>query len=172
MPESTPVQPDTHPDATHAPDEPQLVPVSESIRYRRRAQAAEQQLTDLQKAMAAMEQQLQDANQTITSLERRQRIDAMLLESDAIDIEAARLLTEAAVEGMPEHDVREVIDDLRRHKPYLFAQHRPAALAMPAQQHDDPVTAPLERAATQAKSTGHRQDLLTYLRLRRSPGAA
>jgi predicted nucleic acid-binding Zn-ribbon protein len=165
MPDQLPTQPDTPP----TPDDtPQLVPVAESIRYRRRAQAAEQQLVDLQQAMTDMEQQLQDANQTITSLERRQRIDAMLLEADAIDIEAARLLTEAAVAEMPDRDVSEAIEDLRQHKPYLFAQHTPAALTMPAQPHEETAT-PLNRAASQAKSTGHRQDLLAYLRLRRAP---
>jgi hypothetical protein len=150
-------------------EQDRLVPVAEAIRYRKRAQSAEQQLEGLQAQLEQAQQRFEQAEQAIDSLERKQRIDALLAEADAIDIDAARLLTEAAVQSMDEPDVAEAVDDLRRHKPFLF---HPAAsgaegLALTPQieGHDDP----LAQAAEQAQHSGDRRDLLRYLRLRRRP---
>lgn len=150
-------------------DQDRLVPVTEAIRYRKRAQAAEQQLTGLQDQLDQAQQRVEQAEQTIQSLERRQRIDALLAEADAIDMDAARLLTEAAVQSMDEPDVTEAVEDLRRHKPYLFhpdsSQAEGLALAPQIEGLDDP----LAQAAEQAQHSGDRRDLLRYLRLRRRP---
>ena len=93
----------------------------------------------------------------------------MLAEADAIDIDAARLLTEAAVQSMDEPDVTEAVEDLRRHKPFLFhpdsSEADGLALAPMIEGHDDP----LAQAAEQAQHSGDRRDLLRYLRLRRRP---
>lgn len=150
-------------------EQDKLVPVTEAIRYRKRAQAAEQQLEGLQAQLTQAQQRFEQAEQTIDSLERRQRIDALLAEADAIDIDAARLLTEAAVQSMDEPDVAEAVDDLRRHKPFLFHPDSSSAdglaLAPQIEGHDDP----LAQAAEQAQHSGDRRDLLRYLRLRRRP---
>ena len=151
------------------PEQDKLVPVTEAIRYRKRAQAAEQQLEGLQAQLTEAQQRAEQAEQTITSLERRQRIDALLAEADAIDLDAARLLTEAAVQQMDEPDVTEAVQDLRRHKPYLFhpdsSDAQGLALAPVIEGADDP----LAQAAEQAQHSGDRRDLLRYLRLRRRP---
>lgn len=146
-----------------------MVPVNEAIRYRKRAQSAEQQLADLQAQLDQTRQQYEQAEQTISSLERRQRIDSLLAEADAIDIEAARLLTEVAVQSMQDPDIAEAVEDLRRHKPYLFHKEHdePGGLAL-APRHDG-LDDPLARAAEQAQHSGDRRDLLRYLRLRRRP---
>jgi len=150
-------------------EQDKLVPVAEAIRYRKRAQSAEQQLGDLQAQLTEAQQRFEQAEQTIDSLERRQRIDALLAEADAIDIDAARLLTEAAVQTMEEPDVDEAVQDLRRHKPYLFhpdaSGAQGLALAPQIEGQDDP----LAQAAEQAQHSGDRRDLLRYLRLRRRP---
>lgn len=142
-----------------------LVPVTEAIRYRKRAQAAEQQLGDLTTQLESLQGQLTSAHQTVEQLERRQKIDALLAESDAIDIEAARLLTEKIVTDMDEPDVAEAVDDLRRHKPYLFRQQLAMGTAMAARIENEPDVA--DQAAQQAMTTGSRRDLLQYLRMRR-----
>jgi chromosome segregation ATPase len=162
------IQPKEEP--TEAPaEQDKLVPVTEAIRYRKRAQAAEQQLGDLQAQLNEAQQRFEQAEQTIDSLERRQRIDALLAEADAIDVDAARLLTEAAVQTMDEPDVAEAVQDLRRHKPYLFHPDSTSsdglALAPQIEGNDDP----LAQAAEQAQHSGDRRDLLRYLRLRRRP---
>lgn len=144
-----------------------LVPVSEAIRYRKRAQTAEQQLEQINEELGAMRAKLDEANRAVTSLERRQKVDALLMESDAIDLEAARLLTEQAVLQMDEPDIEMAVEDLRRHKPYLFRRRRdPDDSAMAPSIHH-PGHDPAEQAAEQAARTGDRRDLLRYLRLRR-----
>lgn len=127
---------------------------------------------DLQSQLAAARRELDEARETITKLERRQKIDALLAESEAIDTDVARLLTEVTVDGMDVPDVRLAVDDLRKHKPYLFRRAAakaqsaaPAARAMPARDGDD--ASPESLAHEQARSTGLRADLLRYLRLKR-----
>ena len=100
-------------------------------------------------------------------MERQQKIDRLLAESEAIDLEAARLLTEAAVEEMEEPDVEAVVEDLRRHKPYLFRQRGPVRLAMGARTRAGSQER-AEDAAREASMSGNRRDLLRYLRLRRA----
>ncbi|MEX1017518.1 MAG: hypothetical protein WDZ31_12315 [Phycisphaeraceae bacterium] len=153
-------------DADAARDDKQ-VPVSEAIRYRKRAQAAEQQLGDVQSQMQGLQAQLDEAQQTVRHLERRQSIDSLLAESEAIDLDAARLLTERAVLEMDEPDVKAAVADLRRHKPYLFRRRTSeghGAMAPRVGEDDVPVA---EDLAQRAAVSGDRRDLLRYLRLRR-----
>lgn len=151
------------------PDEPgKLVPVTEAIRYRKRAQTAERELEEIKGRLQDLQDEAEQARETVTRLERRQQIDALLADTGAVDLEVARLLTEAAVEQMDDADVRLAIDDLRRAKPYLFRHATAAsAAAMPAKQSDGPVRR-AEEAAESARSSGDRRELLRYLRLRRS----
>lgn len=147
-----------------------LVPVSEAIRYRKRAQAAEQQVSKLDQHLSELREQLSEARDTITSLDRRQAIDQHLAQADTIDIEAARLLTEIAVEQMADPDVAQAVAELRRNKPYLFRRQDGPATPMPAR--GDVVQTQADHAAQEAAVTGDRRDLLRYLRLRRSSEAS
>ncbi len=132
-----------------------------------RGDMATQAAADLDNQLTLLRQQLADARTTIVALERRQKIDALLAEQETVDMEVARLLTEAAVSRMSAPDVKLAIDDLRRHKPYLF-RHRGAGragvmgarVATPALSRDE--------AAQRAAVSGDRRDLLSYLRLRRT----
>lgn len=143
-----------------------LVPVSEAIRYRRRAQAAEQGANDLKGEIQDTRVELEQARQSILQLERRQKIDELLVDSEVVDLEVARLLTEVAVEMMDEPDVKMAIDDLKRHKPYLFTTRGTEGSFMAARlrgsSHHE-----VEQAAGCAAISGDRRDLLRYLRLRR-----
>jgi len=156
------------PDLTTDDGTDKLVPVTEAIRYRRRAQQAEQRLNDLERELGELRSAYDASQETITALERRERIDALLTESDTVDLEATRLLTEVAVAGMDEPDVASAVADLRRHKPYLFdrgAAGLPSAMG-PREPGCEPD--PAAEAADEARQTGDRRDLLRYLRLRRS----
>lgn len=126
----------------------------------------EQELVELRERFAALQSRLDESQQTITALERRQKIDALLAASDAIDPDAARLLTEITVAQMDEPDVAAAVEDLRRHKPYLF-RHRQAS---PGSAMSPRLESPAahEHAADHAAATGDRRDLMDYLRLRRS----
>ncbi|MEM1445183.1 MAG: hypothetical protein AAGF84_03950 [Planctomycetota bacterium] len=153
------------PDSDPSENAERMVPVTESIRYRKRAQHAETQAESLQQRVDELTRTLSENEQTIAALERRQRIDTELAKADAVDMEVARLLTEVAVSDMDDPDVAEAIDDLRRHKPYLFRSRGRAARNMGPAAHD--LASPLEDAAERAIASGDRRDLLQYLRLRR-----
>ena len=123
---------------------------------------------NLQTRLQQLQSDLEQARREIASLERRQKIDRLLTESDPVDLEVARLLTEAAVEMMDEPDVKLAIDDLRRQKPFLFRRKSEsvgAAASMPARVRS--VDQRAQAAARRAVESGDRRDLLRYLRLRR-----
>lgn len=115
-----------------------------------------------------LQRELDDARATIARLERRQRIDDLLRESGTIDHEAARLLTELTVEQMDAPDLAAAVADLKAHKPYLFQRSFSTHAAhLMAQRDDEPNPEP-DDAAARAAATGHRRDLLRYLRLKRT----
>jgi hypothetical protein len=164
-------------------------PHHEARKYRKRAQQAEQALGEARRAMDVTAARVAELEGAIAQLERRAQVDALLIEADAIDLEAARLLTEAALAAMDEPDVRLAVAELRRVRPYLFtngtfsaarrgggAGAAGAASALGAKPQARPGAAGAIRevhdAAAEAQSTGDRTDLLRYLRLRRTkPGA-
>lgn len=163
---------DVHADIEHAepvPEQVKLVPVTESIRYRRRAQAAEQQLTELRQRYDDLQQSLAEAEFQVALTERRRQIDQMLIESDAIDLEAARLLTEATIEQMDDADVELAVEELRARKPYLFRRSATCSGGS-LSPHPRRNGHPASEAAEAAAVTGDRRDLLRYLRLRRRQG--
>jgi TolA-binding protein len=142
-----------------------MVPVGESIRYRRRAQAAEQKLSAMQGQLDELQAELAESREALVQAEKRRRIDQLLTEAEAIDLPAARLLTEAAVEQMSDGDVADAVSDLRRHKPYLFRQRGTSGGSLsPRPRH---AHGQVDEAAAEAANSGDRRDLLRYLRLRR-----
>jgi hypothetical protein len=157
--------------APEAEPDVKLVPVTESIRYRRRAQAAEQQLTELRRQYTELQQSLEEAEFQVALTERRRQIDQMLIESDAIDLEAARLLTEATIDQMDDADVALAVEELRQRKPYLFRRAAsPAGVGGSMSPHPRRNGHPASEAAEAAAVTGDRRDLLRYLRMRRRGG--
>lgn len=136
--------------------EPQPVPPEEP---RRRAEAAEARAAQLERELAATREALDAA-------ERRRTIAEALAQADALDLETAALLTEAAVAQMPEADVGAAIADLKRRKPFLFRQAARAGAMSPALRAAGPRDA-LAEAAAAARESGDRRALLEYLRLRR-----
>ena len=139
-----------------------------------------QRVASLQSELTQLQQQLHEARQTVRDLDRKRKIDALLAESDAVDLSTARLLTEAAIVDMDEPDLKLVIADLRRSKPFLFHKRSsssnnssdsantsptPRAVAQGLRITPPPLQA--QQAAQQAIATGSRRDVLRYLRLRR-----
>ncbi|WP_428387596.1 hypothetical protein [Mucisphaera sp.] len=113
----------------------------------------------------ALAARLVEAEATIERLERRARIDALLAETDVVDVEAARLLTEAAVAQMDDEDLELAVEDLKKHRPYLFRRKMvDAGIGVMGEETDGVDGA----AAQRARASGNRRDLLAYLRLRRS----
>lgn len=139
--------------------------VGEGFQWRRRALAAEQKLEEaqarFQEQLKDLETQLVAARQGLDDSERRRAVDAELLAAGALDLETARLLSEAAISG--EADPAETVAELRRRKPFLF-RSAPAASAMSAEAGPP---APGPDLAAAARESGDRRALLRYLRSKR-----
>src|SRR5690554_6038353 len=65
----------------------QLVPVSEAKKYRKRAQAAEKKIVEMQEQLTSARQALMDRDQELKELKRSHAINAALQEHGAIDPE-------------------------------------------------------------------------------------
>jgi len=124
----------------------------------------------LHTALTDARRELDSLRAALDSAERRRSIERALLEADAIDLETATLLTEAAVAkaatSPTDADVTSAVTDLRRRKPFLFARRAPRSSSMapkPANPNADRLALTREQA-----TTGDRSALLRYLKLRRS----
>jgi len=163
-----------------------LVPVGESIKYRRRAQQAEariqqleQQLKDVQsqvgrhsEELAAAESQRDEAKVQLTATENRLGAERLLNAVGVADVETAVLLLSKRLDFAEEIDAETFsrqIEQLLLDKPFLRSGAEAAlppktASARPAQTS---VAAQLSRAAQRAVQSGNRRDIAEYLRLRR-----
>lgn len=133
---------------------------------RERAEIAERQAVELRARISELEGALKEANDSLAAVERRHRIDLLLMQHEALDLEAARILTEAAVAAMDEPDVAVAVADLRRRTPSLFRRRAgPAGAALrPAAAERDS----LADLAAEAAQAGDRASVLRYLRARRA----
>lgn len=128
--------------------------------------SAEEELNQATTQLREAERELAAARQTIDALERREKIGDRLREAGAVDLDVARLLTEVAIADMDEPDIKLAVDDLRRHKPYLFASQSGALSNRSMGLRFDPPNS-ADDAAARAGQSGDRRDLMDYLRLRR-----
>ena len=150
---------------------PRLVNVAEAIHYRKRAQAAEQELTELRTRLDEAQRQSQAMQQRLEQAERRAAIDAQLIEAGAADMQAARLLVEANLIKADDTDVNAAIESVRRERPQLFrsAVRSAATAAMGLAVHAaDQGRRDIRRAAAIARASGHNADVMHYMNLRRS----
>ncbi len=143
--------------------------ISEEVIWKSRAQEAEEKVEGLEAMVAELEVQLASANDAVKTVERRGEIDRELVAAKAVDLETARLLTEATIGEMDSPDVAIAVRELCDRKPFLFACKKHGVntgLAMgPASVRNG--TDELESMASSARSSGDRSELLRYLRVRR-----
>ncbi len=150
-------------------------PVSEELLERAEEEDGSALVAELEARVAELESELAGAREALDASERRGEIERRLTEAEAIDLETARLLTEAAVSAMEEPDVALAVEDLRRRKPFLFAgdrsggaRPRSASALSPAREHGTNGSGEaLRELADEARSSGDRRALLQYLRQRR-----
>lgn len=134
----------------------------------RRATEAEAKLGEAQSRLSELEESLAKSREALDAAERRAEIERELARADAIDLEAARLLTEAAVAEMEDPDVSSAISELRKRKPHLFSSRSGRRTsAMGAIADPAPRGRATEEAAAEARATGDRRALLEYLRAKR-----
>lgn len=156
---------------TAGDDVTKLVPVTESIRYRRRAQSAERKTQDLAEQLAQANQRIARMVDDLAALELERQLSRKLTAAGAIDPDAAALIAKAGLAGDADGDVDACIEQLKHEKGYLFSGSERNVVSRKtagARDRTTPRQAALERAAKQAARTRHRSDLQEYLRLRRS----
>lgn len=163
-----------------------LVPVSESIKYRKRAQQAEsqsqeteqqlkeaqKQLHDHQEQLATAEAQRDEARLQLTVAENRLIAERMLSESGVVDIETASLLLSKRLnisDQLPQETLVRSVEQLLLDKPFLRNTNNVSLPPKTASAKGvlAATAAQLAEAADQAIRTGDRRDVAEYLRLRR-----
>jgi len=158
-------------DTTEASDNMKLVPVAESIRYRKRAQSAEKKVEALTEQLAQAKTQLTTMSEQLSNIQAEQKLTRKLAAAGTVDMETAVLLAKAKMEGQTEADLDGVIEQLKNEKQYLFGVAGGTVTAKKtagAKERIKNNQTVLERAAKKAATTGNRTDLQEYLKLRRN----
>lgn len=163
-----------------------LVPVAESIKYRRRAQQAEGRLNELEQKLedvraqsekrneelAAAEAQRDEANHALLVAENRLAAQRAMSEAGVVDLETASMLLSGKLDFGGELEagaITQSVEQLLLDKPFLRggpASALPPGTASPKAPQSTP-TARLAEAAQRAVQTGSRKEVADYLRLRR-----
>ncbi len=152
-------------------DSLKLVPVAESIRYRKRAQSAEKKVETLAEQLAEAKSQAAKMSEQLSNIQIEQKLTRKLAAAGAVDLETAVLIAKARVEGETQADLDGVVEQLKKEKQYLFAgtsgvvSTKKTAGAKERMTDNQTI---LERAAKKAATTGNRTDLQGYLKLRRN----
>ena len=155
-------------------DNMKLVPVAESIRYRKRAQSAERKVEDLTEQLAEAKSQATKISERLSDIETEQKLTSKLAAAGSIDLETAVLLARTRIEGQTEADLDGVIEQLKKEKQYLFGgvggvvTAKKTAGAKGSAYGGTNNQTVLEKAAKRAATTGNRADLQEYLKLRRN----
>lgn len=137
-----------------------------------RVREAEEKVTVMSERLAEMQKSSERMREEIETLERRREIEIALHRAGTVDMDAARLLAEQAVEDAKEPDIEASVADLVRRKPHLFrsrsTESARTAPVMAIEAERDAGESAAEDAAEEAARTGDRGALLRYLRARRS----
>jgi len=152
-------------------DSTKLVPVAESIRYRKRAQSAEKKIEDLTEQLAEANENAAQMSEQLSSIRTEQELMRKLAAEHTADMEAAVLIVKARTQGKDDADFDGVIEQLKKEKPYLFGGTSGAATAKKTAGVRERISGNqtmIEKAAKKAATTGSRTDLQEYLKLRRN----
>lgn len=163
-----------------------LVPVGESIKYRRRAQQAEQRLQQVEQQLAQLQSQLEGRGEELASAEsqrdeiqsrlhaaeNRRLAEKLLMDAGVADLETGYALLSGKVDLAGEVDAESLasqVEQLLIDKPFLSAAAMaplPPRTAAPRTGREG-LMAQVAKAAQRAAGTGSRRDIAEYLRLRR-----
>jgi len=152
-------------------DSVKLVPVAESIRYRKRAQSAEKKIEELTEQLEQAKQQSTEIAGQLENIKAEQELTQKLIAAGSIDIESALLVARERIKNQEQTDVDEVVEQLKKDKQFLFRGSEDIVKAEKtagAKERSGNVYTILARAAQKAATSGSRKDLQEYLKLRRN----
>ena len=147
-----------------------LVPVSEAIRYRRRAQSAEKRMSGLEQQLHETMERNKQLTEQLSGKELQQELIRKLMHAGVNDLETAVLVTKSRIEESEDAQVDSVIEQLRKEKSYLFSgvsSGTAASKTAGVKAVSPSGRSGLERAAKKAAESGNRIDLQEYLKIRR-----
>ena len=159
-----------------------LVDVSEAIRYRKRAQSAEQRQTVLEQELAENKAEVERLNKNLSQMTIERQLIDKLVSAGVRDLEAAVIIGKARFDDDKKATAADVVEQLKKEKSYLFSDDSTSAEAgirlrqgyggqMKTSGVKDKLsgtTSVLERTAKKAAKSGSRTDLQEYLRARRN----
>jgi len=150
-------------------NEDKLVPVTEAIRYRKRAQAAEKELTEMKAERDLLQNEKQAISKQLGEIRQEQQIRELLTAAGTTDLETASLLVKDRLASAEGQDAQAVIEQLQKEKSFLFSSRPsssgPSRTAGVRQRPDS--SAVLQDAAKKAARSGNCVDVQEYLRVRR-----
>jgi len=153
-------------------DNLKLVPVAESIRYRKRAQSAEKRNEILAEQLNQAESNAKKVAEQLSEVQYEKSLTHKLAAAGVVDLETAVLIAKTRMEDSNEAGLDGVIEQLKKEKQYLFRNDNNEVVAAQrtsgAKDRETGNQAVIERAAKTAARTGNRTDLQEYLKLRRN----
>ncbi|MBN1974205.1 MAG: hypothetical protein JW787_11235 [Sedimentisphaerales bacterium] len=152
-------------------DESRLVPVTESIRYRKRAQSAEKKVEELTELLSQSQKQASSLNEQLNGIRTEQKLTQKLIAAGTVDVESAVLVAKAKMNEHEDTDVDDVIEQLKKDKQYLFkntGENAVSSKTSGAKNRTNDVYTVLANAARKAANSGSRKDLQEYLKARRN----
>lgn len=148
-----------------------LVPVAESIRYRKRAQGAEKKAELLGEQLTEVTEKMDHISKELTEVRTEQTLLKKLSAAGAVDLDGALVLAKARFGDDGDSDIDVVVEQLREDKGYLFKQAASAVTAgktSGARGRSGGCHSVIINAAQKAAASGSRRDLQEYLKLRRT----
>ncbi|AQT67117.1 hypothetical protein STSP2_00258 [Anaerohalosphaera lusitana] len=154
-------------EAGKAQEDDKLVPVSEAIKYRKRAQAAEQERAELDAKLREMVANKTKVEQDLAEIKCDHELSRKLSAAGAIDLEAAVLMAKSKLAEDESGDVESVVESMRREKSYLFGGVGGVEKTAGVREKAGGGRGNLENLAKRAVKSGRRSDVQEYLRERR-----
>ena len=154
---------------TTSQDQPneKLVSVAEAIKYRKRAQAAEQQAEELNQQLKAVTGTNQNLLKQLDQAKTENRLTDLLIAASAHDLQAARVLAKEMMSTENCSD-DEAVEKLVRQKQYLFNSQKHAAMPKSSGvKVTGNENTPIAQAARKAAASGSSSDVHRYMRIRR-----
>ncbi len=148
-----------------------LVDVSEAIRYRKRAQIAEQKKTLLEQELIERKGEIEKLNRNISQMATERQLIEKFVSAGVRDLDAAVIIGRSRLEKDSQVTADDVVEQMRKEKSYLFGDLPTAAVSAKTSGVKNKLsqtTGVLERAAKKASQTSSRTDLQEYLRTRRN----
>jgi len=152
-------------------DNAKLVPVGESIRYRRRAQSAEKNAETLAEELTQAKTQISEMNEQLSNIQLEQKLVKKLSAAGVVDLETAVLVAKTRLTKGDGANLDGCVEQLKKEKQYLFSGNSNVTTSKKtagARDRQANAQTGLERAAKRAAKSGSRTDLQEYLKLRRN----